>query len=101
MAIVRMTSEEIREKYPLSDSDLQKWGSVKDKDIVYDTDNPRLTDAELKEFRRPGRPKKAAPKKDVHIRFDADVLARLKKTGRGWSTRLNDAVRQLLQDGVL
>jgi uncharacterized protein (DUF4415 family) len=43
-----------------------------------------------------GRPKSAAPKVQTAIRFDADVLTRLKATGKGWQTRVNDAMREWL-----
>lgn len=32
------------------------------------------------------------------IRFDADVVAALKTTGRGWQTRVNDAMREWLKE---
>jgi uncharacterized protein (DUF4415 family) len=50
--------------------------------------------------RRAGRPVgsvKATPKVSTTIRFDADVLAALKATGRGWQTRANDALRDWLE----
>lgn len=31
------------------------------------------------------------------IRFDADILAVLKASGRGWQTRVNDAMREWLK----
>ena len=38
------------------------------------------------------------PKKEiVTIRLDADVLAWLKASGRGYQTRINDYLRQLMQ----
>jgi uncharacterized protein (DUF4415 family) len=46
---------------------------------------------------RGGRPKSAAPKVQTAIRFDPDVLARLKATGKGWQTRVNDAMREWLE----
>jgi uncharacterized protein (DUF4415 family) len=49
---------------------------------------------------RRGRPigsRKASPKKQTTIRFDPDVLERLKATGRGWQTRVNDAMRDWLK----
>jgi len=49
---------------------------------------------------RRGRPVgsvKATPKVSTTIRFDADVLAKLKATGRGWQTRANDALREWLK----
>jgi uncharacterized protein (DUF4415 family) len=39
-------------------------------------------------------PQKAPLKRPTTIRFDADVLAALKATGRGWQTRVNDAMRE-------
>jgi uncharacterized protein (DUF4415 family) len=50
--------------------------------------------------RRRGRPvgsRKASPKVQTAIRFDADVLAGLRATGRGWQTRANDALREWLK----
>lgn len=50
--------------------------------------------------RRRGRPagsRKAAPKIQTAIRFDPDVLAGLRATGRGWQTRANDALREWLK----
>lgn len=42
-------------------------------------------------------PQKAPTKVSTTIRFDADVLAALKTTGRGWQTRVNDAMREWLK----
>lgn len=39
-------------------------------------------------------PQKAPLKQSTTIRFDADVLAALKATGKGWQTRVNDAMRE-------
>jgi uncharacterized protein (DUF4415 family) len=41
-----------------------------------------------------GRPKKDAPKEAVSIRLDSDVLAHFRATGRGWQSRINDALRR-------
>ena len=49
---------------------------------------------------RRGRPVgslKAAPKVSTTIRFDADVLAALKHSGKGWQTRVNAAIRDWLK----
>ncbi|MCL2017260.1 MAG: BrnA antitoxin family protein [Alphaproteobacteria bacterium] len=44
-----------------------------------------------------GRPKQAVTKQRADIRFDPDVLKGLKSYfGRGWSTRVNDEMRNLL-----
>jgi uncharacterized protein (DUF4415 family) len=49
--------------------------------------------------RRPGQrgPQKAPVKVPTTIRFDADLLAAFKATGRGWQTRLNNALREWLR----
>ena len=47
--------------------------------------------------RRRGRPAgsiKEGRKVQTAIRFDPDVLAALKSTGRGWQTRVNDVMRE-------
>lgn len=43
-----------------------------------------------------GRPPVENPKERVTIRLDADVIHQLRKSGDGWQTRLNEAVRQWL-----
>lgn len=42
-------------------------------------------------------PQKQPTKVATTIRFDADVLAALKASGRGWQTRVNDAIREWLK----
>ena len=49
---------------------------------------------------RRGRPLgsvKVAPKVSTTIRFDPEVLNAFKATGKGWQTRLNDAMRDWLE----
>lgn len=54
------------------------------------SDIPRLSDEELAEFRRPA-------KKLVAVRLDADVLAWLRQYGEGYSTRINNILRAVMQ----
>ena len=42
-------------------------------------------------------PQKSPLKVPTTIRFDADVLAALKASGKGWQTRVNDAVKDWLK----
>lgn len=44
-----------------------------------------------------GRPFSASPKEHVNIRLDADVLSAFRRTGSGWQTRLNNALRDWLR----
>jgi uncharacterized protein (DUF4415 family) len=63
-----------------------------------DPDTLPLTDAEWETVeKKRGRPFSNTPKQLVSLRFDADVLAALKATGRGWRTRVNDAMREWLK----
>jgi len=63
-----------------------------------DEDDRPLTEDEIQSgiaaYRRArGRPA-GANKEQVAIRFDKDVLAALRATGRGWQTRVNDVMRE-------
>jgi len=51
----------------------------------------------IRPYRGPGRPKSERPKRLVTLRLDADLLDRLRETGPGWQSRLNDAVRAWMQ----
>jgi uncharacterized protein (DUF4415 family) len=42
-----------------------------------------------------GRPTKEVTKEAVNIRLDADVVAYFRATGRGWQSRINDALRKI------
>ncbi|MBF0117138.1 MAG: BrnA antitoxin family protein [Magnetococcales bacterium] len=65
---------------------------------LLDLDNPPLNDLELLQFKRvAGRPKTLAPKVSTTIRFDADVINGFRATGKGWQTRMNDALRDWLK----
>jgi hypothetical protein len=45
-----------------------------------------------------GRPKLDNPKKRINIRLSAEVLDYFKSTGRGWQTRMNDALIQFIHE---
>ena len=47
--------------------------------------------------RKRGRPKVEAPKEQISIRLDADIVARLRATGEGWQTRVNAVLREWLE----
>ena len=64
-------------------------------------DERPLTESEMRdgivEYRRSrGRPA-GSNKEQVAIRFDKDVLAGLRETGKGWQTRVNDVMREWLK----
>ena len=66
--------------------------------IATDQDTYELSDAGFARLKRIGRPRATTPLKvPTTIRFDADVLATLKASGKGWQTRVNDMVRKWLK----
>jgi len=59
-----------------------------------------VTDAEDRARRnRVGRPRVAVPRPRLNMRVDADILERLRATGRGWQTRVNALLREAVQSG--
>ena len=65
-----------------------------------DEDSPDTTLAirEAITQRRAGRPAGSGNKEQVAIRFDKDVLEAFRATGRGWQTRMNDALKAWLKE---
>lgn len=45
-----------------------------------------------------GRPPVETPKQAVNIRLEADILSAFKSTGKGWQTRMNNALRDWLKE---
>ena len=45
---------------------------------------------------RRGRPKAEQTKQALTVRYDADIVAAFKATGKGWQTRMNEALRDWL-----
>ena len=73
------------------------------------SDNPEWTEADFKKAKlfteafpeladglrkSRGRPKAEAPKKQVTLRLDADVVESFRQTGPGWQSRINDSLRK-------
>lgn len=52
--------------------------------------------AKLKRLGVRGRPKLGNPKVQLTVRYDADIVERFRSTGEGWQSRMNDALRQWL-----
>jgi uncharacterized protein (DUF4415 family) len=44
-----------------------------------------------------GRPKADAPKEQISVRLDQDVLAKLRESGPGWQSQINALLRQALR----
>jgi uncharacterized protein (DUF4415 family) len=41
-----------------------------------------------------GRPAIANPRKQISLRLDGDVIEKFKSTGKGWQSRINEALRK-------
>lgn len=64
-----------------------------------DAESPDATAAmrETTARRRAGRPVGSGTKEQVAIRLDREVLAAFRATGKGWQTRMNDAIKDWLK----
>jgi uncharacterized protein (DUF4415 family) len=76
--------------------------------ISSDPDAPEATDEQLasarpfaeafpvlaEQMRKAGRPRAERPKLAVSIRLDQDVVDRFKRSGPGWQSRMNEALRR-------
>ncbi len=78
----------------LTDKDFErgKW-YIGNKEVT-----PEEGKAAFGEALKRGRPKSERTKIATTIRFDDDVLGAFKATGRGWQTRMNDALREWLKE---
>lgn len=65
--------------------------------VVVHEGGPAAVRAALAEKRRGRGPQKSPRKVSSTVRFDADVLAALKATGKGWQTRMNAALREWIE----
>ncbi len=100
MAIVRYTTTQLKKMK--SKTDITRVHAMTDADIDY-SDAPDVADMVANgKARIVGRPKKAVTKKHQNLRLDADIIDGFKRGGRGWQTRINDALRAHLRSiGVL
>lgn len=70
--------------------------------IAADPDDEELSDESAKRpmtfaeamQRQRGRPPVEAPRRQISIRLDPDLIDHYKATGKGWQTRLNDDLRK-------
>lgn len=87
MAIVRKTLDQIKP----SDDELARLKAMSDDEIDY-SDIPPLSDEQIAKFK--------PIKQQVTIRLDSDVLAWLKKDGKGYQTRANELLRKLMLEDL-
>lgn len=95
--IVRYTKEELDEMIARGE-DKTNWAAI---DATTDEDIQAQIAADPDDIRNPdewsewhvGLPPLPAPKRDIHIRLDGDVLDWFKASGRGYQTRINHVLR--------
>ncbi len=64
--------------------------------IKKDKDTYELNASEFKKLKAVGRPKQEITKKSTTLRIDDDVLETFKATGKGWQTKINEALHEWL-----
>jgi len=75
---------------------------IKNFPITYDEDSPKLTADQIARM-KPAHPEywKVEPVKvSLSIKIDADVLAWFKSKGKGYQTRINKALRNVMTQNV-
>ncbi len=71
---------------------LEEIKAASKKPVTFTDDAPKLTDDELHEF-RPANPKYYRPNKElISLRLDSMLVDAFKSTGKGYQTRINEAL---------
>lgn len=91
--IVTMTLDDVKNLPPITEERKKEMDSFVNTDF---SDNPKMSKEELSQF-KPWyelHPEWVKVKKgDIHTKIDLDLLAMLKKGGKGYQKRLNQALR--------
>ncbi|MVW72160.1 BrnA antitoxin family protein [Bordetella sp. 15P40C-2] len=66
--------------------------------IAADPDTYVPSDEAFARMKRRGRPRSDAPKVQLTVRYDRDVVDAFKAEGPGWQSRMNDALRDWLKE---
>lgn len=95
-----------------SQTDWTRIKALSDADIIHDADSPETTEedwgqaftchsaAELhaEAVRRTRGANKQPRKEQVAVRYDSEILAYFRATGKGWQTRMNNALKEWLKE---
>ena len=73
---------------------LGRLANLSDEQIDF-SDLPKQSDAQLENF-RPARERQT--KEMTSVRLDSDVLSWLRRSGKGWQTRLNAILREAMTE---
>ena len=89
MAIVTMT---LNPGDQPTEEQIEEIKEASKKPVKFTEDAPELTDEELAEF-KPANPKYYHPvKEQISLRLDAVLIDAFKSTGKGYQTRINEAL---------
>lgn len=55
---------------------------------------PAFFDSVEREAAKRGRPPAESPKKQITLRLDEEIILRYKQSGKGWQSRMNEALRK-------
>ncbi len=72
-------------------------GALSDPDTILYTDEEWEKTVERRKRAR-GRPPVAVPRKNITLRLSQDVVERFRASGKGWQTRIDDALKDWLKD---
>ena len=64
--------------------------------IVADPDTYELDEVEASNLRRVGRPQAEVTKERITIRLSRDVTEYFRRSGRGWQTRMDEALQEYI-----
>lgn len=85
-------------RLPLTDKDGEVRELTRDDFKHFKTADEVLPEELVTVLSKRGRPVSEAPKQAVNIRLSPDVLTTFKATGRGWQTRIDNALREWLKE---
>jgi uncharacterized protein (DUF4415 family) len=101
MSIIKMTSAEMKKSITTAMLERAKQAARREPNMS-DQDAPDLSEllrADVK--RRRGRPVKEIKKGVLSLRLATPYIAKLRRNGRGWQTRLREYVEQGIAAGAL
>lgn len=95
---IELSADDLRAK--LKEKPMPKRRQSKDEEIDF-SDIPELTAEWLKNAKRVGRPLLgSAPRKDIHIRLDPDVLNKIKKQAKKRGMKYQSLINEILKKAV-
>lgn len=95
-----MSIEQMKEQ--TSQTNWSKLQTALDQQMSVDKDAPDVSEMlHKKEVKKVGRPRQTITKALISLRLDAEVLDKLRATGKGWQTRLNEYIEKGLKQGKI